>query len=129
MRELSPGAAWRRGTVLPTDVFAFDRHGNLYATTHPFNTVVRLAPEGTRQESADLSTGANAPTAAAFAAHRPGRARRLAALSPVWEAPDESFDIAPRQGAAWNEGSFHHPGPGWAMGNEDALCITSPGRG
>jgi sugar lactone lactonase YvrE len=51
---------------LPTDDFAFDWQGNLYATTHPFNTVVRLAPNGTRQVIADLSTGANGPTAAAF---------------------------------------------------------------
>lgn len=53
-------------TGIPTDDFALDVQGNLYATTHPYNSVVRIAPDGTSTVVADLSTGALGPTSAFF---------------------------------------------------------------
>src|SRR5262245_43545070 len=40
------GAIRIHATGVPCDDFAFDAHGNLYATTGPFNTVLRVAPDG-----------------------------------------------------------------------------------
>lgn len=51
---------------VPTDDFAFDVLGNLYATTHPFNTVVRIGRDGTQTVLAGPDQGVIGPTAAAF---------------------------------------------------------------
>jgi len=48
------------------DDFAFDVNGNLYGTTDPFNTVVRVAPNGTVTTLLTASDGLDGPTAAAF---------------------------------------------------------------
>jgi sugar lactone lactonase YvrE len=63
------GAAAVRGT-LPApqggDEFAIDVHGSIYCTTDPFQTLVRLDPDGTTEillTAADLLDG---PTSAAF---------------------------------------------------------------
>ena len=53
-------------TGLSTDDFAFDTEGNLYATTHPFDTVVRLRPDGSREVLATAEQGVVGPTDAAF---------------------------------------------------------------
>ncbi len=48
------------------DDFAFDVNGNLYGTTDPFNTVVRVARDGTVTTLLTASDGLDGPTAAAF---------------------------------------------------------------
>ena len=48
------------------DDFAFDVDGNLYGTTDPFNTVVRVAPDGSVTTLLTASDGLDGPTAAAF---------------------------------------------------------------
>jgi sugar lactone lactonase YvrE len=53
-------------TGVPTDDFAFDRLGNLYATTHPFDTVVRIKPDGGKETVATVEQGVIGPTAAVF---------------------------------------------------------------
>ena len=65
----SAGAA-RVAATLPfpqgCDEFAFDVHGSIYCTTDPFNTIVRLDPDGTTEillTAADLLDG---PTSVAF---------------------------------------------------------------
>lgn len=48
------------------DDFAFDVEGNLYGTTDPFNTVVRVAPDGTVKVLLTADDGLDGPTATAF---------------------------------------------------------------
>jgi hypothetical protein len=48
------------------DDFTFDEQGHLYGTTHPLNTVVRLARNGTRLTIAGPEQGVAGCTAAAF---------------------------------------------------------------
>lgn len=48
------------------DDFAFDVEGNLYGTTDPFNTVVRVSPEGDVDVLLDADDGLDGPTSVAF---------------------------------------------------------------
>jgi sugar lactone lactonase YvrE len=48
------------------DDFAFDVLGNLYCGTDPFNTLVRIAPDGTQTVLLTAADGLDGPTAAAF---------------------------------------------------------------
>lgn len=48
------------------DDFAFDVQGNLYGTTDPFNTVVRIGPDGSIKVLLTAADGLDGPTAAAF---------------------------------------------------------------
>ncbi|HCU24464.1 MAG TPA: hypothetical protein DF383_05550 [Deltaproteobacteria bacterium] len=48
------------------DDFAFDIKGNIYCATDPFNTVVKITPEGISEPFLDISDGLDGPTAAAF---------------------------------------------------------------
>jgi hypothetical protein len=41
-------------------------HGNLYGTTDPFNTVVRISPDGILEVVLEAADGLDGPTAAAF---------------------------------------------------------------
>lgn len=50
------------------DDFTFDEQGDLYGTTHPLNTVIRLARTGTRLTIAGPEQGVCGCTAAAFGA-------------------------------------------------------------
>jgi sugar lactone lactonase YvrE/predicted ester cyclase len=50
----------------PGDDFAFDVAGNVYMTTHPYNTVIRLAPDGARAVVASVAQGVVGPTSVAF---------------------------------------------------------------
>jgi sugar lactone lactonase YvrE len=59
-----PGRIHARGIGL--DDFAFDVRGNLYGTTDPSNTVVRIAPDGTSTVLLTAADGLDGPTAAAF---------------------------------------------------------------
>lgn len=48
------------------DDFAFDKMGNLYGTTHVFNSVVKIAPDGTMTTIAQAEQGMAGTTAVAF---------------------------------------------------------------
>lgn len=48
------------------DDFAFDIHGNLYGTTHIYNSVVRIAPDGTVTTIAEADQGVTGSTSLAF---------------------------------------------------------------
>ena len=52
---------------LPADDFAVAPDGTLFVTTHPFDTVVRITPDGRRVVVAGAAQGFVGPTAAAFA--------------------------------------------------------------
>ncbi|HYF17622.1 MAG TPA: YciI family protein [Ramlibacter sp.] len=60
---------WARDVVV--DDFAFDLDGNLYGTTHPFSSVVRIRPDGSRSTIATGAEGVVGATAVAFGT-RPG---------------------------------------------------------
>lgn len=61
-----PGLPEVMAEGLPGDDFAFDVHGNVYMTTHPYNTVVRYAPDGSRAVVASVEQHVVGPTSAAF---------------------------------------------------------------
>jgi hypothetical protein len=48
------------------DDFAFDVRGNLYGTTDPFNTLVRVRPDGAVDVLLTAADGLDGPTSAAF---------------------------------------------------------------
>ena len=48
------------------DEFAFDVHGSIYCTTDPFNTIVRLDPDGTTETLLTASDLLDGPTSVAF---------------------------------------------------------------
>ncbi|MBE9136530.1 SMP-30/gluconolactonase/LRE family protein [Nodosilinea sp. LEGE 07088] len=48
------------------DDFAFDIHGNLYGTTHVYNSVVRIEPDGNTTIIAEAEQGVTGCTAVAF---------------------------------------------------------------
>lgn len=53
-------------TGIPGDDFAIGPDGSLYITTHPYNTVVRVAPDGSRSVIADLHQNIVGATDAVF---------------------------------------------------------------
>lgn len=57
---------------VPGDDLAIGPDGTIYVTTHPFNTVVAIAPEGDRRVVADASTGATGSTDLALVPHGRG---------------------------------------------------------
>ena len=52
--------------ALGVDDFAFDVKGNLYAMTNFSQTVVRVTPDGTSEDPADLDDGLDGPSSGAF---------------------------------------------------------------
>ena len=62
----SPGLPEVVAEGLPGDDFAFDSEGNVYMTTHPFNTVIRFKPDGSREILASVQQGVVGPTSVAF---------------------------------------------------------------
>jgi sugar lactone lactonase YvrE len=67
-------AIWAADLVI--DDFAFDIDGNLYGTTHPLSTVVRVRADGTRATLATGADGVIGATALAFGT-RPGDERSV----------------------------------------------------
>jgi sugar lactone lactonase YvrE len=51
---------------VPGDDFSVAANGDIYVTTHPYNTVVRITPAGEREIVADATTGVIGPATAAF---------------------------------------------------------------
>lgn len=73
----SAGEARLHATLPPPqgcDEFAIDVKGSIYCTTDPFNTVVRLDPDGTVETLLTLADGLDGPTSATFG--RRGRERK-----------------------------------------------------
>jgi hypothetical protein len=62
----SPGEPERWGPTVNLDDFAFDIAGNLYGTTHVYNSVVKIAPDGTMFTIAEAEQGMTGSTALAF---------------------------------------------------------------
>jgi sugar lactone lactonase YvrE len=60
------GATRTHATGVFCDDFAFDVHGNLYCGTDPFNTVVRIAPDGGVETILTSLDGLDGPTAVLF---------------------------------------------------------------
>jgi len=69
----SAGAARVHASGVGLDDFAFDVHGNLYGTTDPFNTVVRISPDGTQTVLLTAADGLDGPTSTAFGVGRDGK--------------------------------------------------------
>ena len=75
---------------IPADDFAFDELGNIYATTHPLNTVVRIGPKGAgRAVVATAEQGVLGPTAAVFGARPSDRSRLFVACDGDYLFPFE----------------------------------------
>jgi sugar lactone lactonase YvrE len=62
----SAGAARTHATGVFCDDFAFDVRGNLYCGTDPFNTIVRIAPDGQVETILTALDGLDGPTAVLF---------------------------------------------------------------
>ena len=60
------GAIRTHTTGVFCDDFAFDVHGSLYCGTDPFNTVVRIAPDGSQETVLTVADGLDGPTALLF---------------------------------------------------------------
>ncbi|HEY9435518.1 MAG TPA: SMP-30/gluconolactonase/LRE family protein [Blastocatellia bacterium] len=60
------GAIRVHATGVPCDDFAFDLQGNLYATTGPFNTLLRVAPDGSITTLLTAADELDGPTSVAF---------------------------------------------------------------
>ena len=83
--EAGSPEVWASGVSV--DDFAFDVRGNAYGTTHPFNSVVRVAPDGTLTVLATPAEGVVGPTAAVFGT-RPGEETSLFVVTDGgWAAP------------------------------------------
>jgi hypothetical protein len=63
----------RRASGIGLDDFAFDVRGNLYGTTDPFNTLVRVSPGGT--QTVLLLTAAGRPSLLRLEVGVPGQPR------------------------------------------------------
>ena len=64
--DLQPGKPEVFVQSVNLDDFAFDQAGNLYGATHFYNSLVRIAPDGTVTTIAQLEQGMAGTTAAAF---------------------------------------------------------------
>ena len=83
---------------LPTDDFAFDVDGNLYASTHPNNSVIRLHPDGTRETLATAAQAVVGPTAVAFDRLPDRRTRLLVVSDGGWFARLIDYETAGQSG-------------------------------
>src|SRR5262249_8012837 len=66
LEDGSAGPARIHARNIGLDDFAFDVLGNLYGTTDPFNTVVRVAPDGAVDVLLTVADGLDGPSSAAF---------------------------------------------------------------
>ena len=64
--DFSPGSPEVFMTSINLDDFAFDNHGNLYGTTHVYNSVVKITPQRVISVIAGLAEGVAGCTAVAF---------------------------------------------------------------
>jgi sugar lactone lactonase YvrE len=70
----SPGRIELVAEGVGADDFAVDGQGTIYATTHPFNSIERIAQDGSIETIAGLAEGVVGPTAAAWEARPEGGA-------------------------------------------------------
>lgn len=64
--DFTPGSPERFLTNVNLDDFAFDKQGNLYGTTHVYNSVVKITPDGKIMTIATAEQGVAGSTALAF---------------------------------------------------------------
>jgi sugar lactone lactonase YvrE len=84
----SAGAARVHASGVGLDDFAFDVHGNLYGTTDPFNTLVRVSPDGTQTVLLTAADGLDGPTSATFGVGRNSKSLYVTnAAFPVFPGP------------------------------------------
>lgn len=90
INEDGSAGAWRvHASGVALDDFAFDVKGNLYGTTDPFNTVVRVRPDGTSEVLLTAADGLDGPTATAFGVGRDSKALYITnAAFPFFLGPD-----------------------------------------
>ena len=82
------GATRTHATNVFCDDFAFDVHGNLYCGTDPFNSVVRIAPDGTITTILTAADGLDGPTAVFFGHRNEGFDLYIAnAAFPFFQVP------------------------------------------
>ncbi|HEX7313412.1 MAG TPA: hypothetical protein VF297_05800 [Pyrinomonadaceae bacterium] len=85
----SAGAARVHASGIGFDDFAFDVHGNLYGTTDPFNTVVRVSPDGTQTVLLTAADGLDGPTSATFGVGKNSKALYITnAAFPFFPGPN-----------------------------------------
>ena len=80
-------------TNVNLDDFAFDSHGNLYGTTHVYNSVVRIAPDGQVTTIAKAEQGMTGSTALAFG-------RTLSDNTAVYVTTNGGMSLPPETGVA-----------------------------
>jgi pimeloyl-ACP methyl ester carboxylesterase len=66
LRPARPGPGRAAGRSVICGDFAFDVNGYLYCATDPFQTVVKVAPDGTTELLLTAEDGLNGPTATCF---------------------------------------------------------------
>lgn len=82
-----PGRVHASGVGM--DDFAFDVKGNLYGTTDPFKTLVRVAPDGSKTVLLTEADGLDGPSATAFGVGRDSKALYITnAAFPFFPHPD-----------------------------------------
>ena len=82
-----PGRIHASGIGL--DDFAFDVYGNLYGTTDPSNTLVRISPDGTQTVLLTAADGLDGPTSAAFGVGKESKSLYVTnAAFPFFPGPD-----------------------------------------
>jgi sugar lactone lactonase YvrE len=82
-----PGRIHASGIGL--DDFAFDVHGNLYGTTDPSNTLVRISPDGAQTVLLTAADGLDGPTSAALGVGKDSKSLYVTnAAFPFFPGPD-----------------------------------------
>jgi sugar lactone lactonase YvrE len=83
------GAARVHASGVMLDDFAFDTKGNLYGTTDPFNTLVRVSPDGTQTVLLTAADGLDGPTSATFGVGKNSKSLYVTnAAFPFFPGPD-----------------------------------------
>src|SRR5262245_12721052 len=86
--DSTAGATRTHATGVFCDDFAFDVDGNLYCGTDPFNTVVRIAPDGAIDTILTAADGLDGPTAVFFGQRNEGFDLYIAnAAFPFFQVP------------------------------------------
>lgn len=85
----SAGTGRIHASGIGLDDFAFDVKGNLYGTTDPFNTVVRISPDGSIEVLLTAADGLDGPTSAAFGVGKDSKNLYITnAAFPFFPGPD-----------------------------------------
>jgi len=88
-QDFTPGTPEVFMTTINLDDFAFDDHGNVYGTTHIYNSVVKITPERLVTVIAGLAEGVAGSTAAAFGRTEADRTTLYVTTNGGMSAPPE----------------------------------------